>query len=67
MRSKLNLVVIVGITMIFMLLGTTFVSASTLKAVTENCFTDVTTGMWFHDFVCRLDDESLTAGCQGGI
>lgn len=66
MRSKLSLVVIVGITMIFMLLGTTFVSASTLKAVTENCFTDVTTGMWFHDYVCWMYDKGLTVGYPDG-
>jgi hypothetical protein len=43
-----------------------FVGVLSASALTDNCFTDVTTGMWFHDYVCWMFDEGLTTGFPDG-
>jgi hypothetical protein len=45
---------------------TLFMSVSSASAVTQNCFTDVSTGDWFHDFVCWMYDNGLSAGYPDG-
>ena len=43
-----------------------FVGVRSASALTDNCFTDVTTGMWFHDYVCWMFDAGLTTGYPDG-
>lgn len=63
-KVKFPVIVICGILVLFV--GASVVSASTLKAVTQNCFTDVNTGHWFHDYVCWMYDNGLTVGYPDG-
>ena len=65
MSRKLKSVLVLCLVSLFLAL-TSFVSLATMRAVTQNCFTDVTTGMWFHDYVCWMFDTGLTAGYPDG-
>ena len=65
MNRKLKIALVLALIPVFIAL-TSFVSLATVNAVTQNCFTDVTTGMWFHDYVCWMFDAGLTAGYPDG-
>ena len=49
-----------------LLLTTFFAGVKTADALTVNCFTDVSEGQWFHDYVCWMFDAGLTAGYPDG-
>ena len=43
-----------------------FIGITSVSALTNNCFTDVTIGMWFHNYVCWMFDKGLTIGYPDG-
>jgi hypothetical protein len=49
------------VTVVLLMLTTSPVFAATI-----NCFTDVSTSDWFHDFVCWMLDNGLTSGYPDG-
>jgi hypothetical protein len=66
MSKKIKLGFVVGIVFPIIIAATFVVGASSVTVVTQNCFTDVSTSDWFHDFVCWLFDNDITAGYQDG-
>lgn len=63
MYTKVKRALLIGIGLVAV---TLFISVSTASAVTQNCFTDVNTSHWFHDFVCWMYDNGLSVGYPDG-
>jgi hypothetical protein len=63
MNWKTKRVLFIGIGLVAM---TLIIGVSSASAVTQNCFTDVNTSHWFHDFVCWMYDNGLSAGYPDG-
>jgi hypothetical protein len=63
MNVKVKRALLIGIGLVAV---TLFIGVSTASAVTQNCFTDVNTGHWFHDYVCWMFDKGLTVGYPDG-
>ena len=51
---------------LLVLLPVILIFGVTVAEATDNCFTDVSTGDWFHDFVCWMFDAGLTSGYPDG-
>lgn len=61
-HRTLTLVIVIPL----LLVATFIVGVRTADALTANCFTDVSEGQWFHDYVCWMFDNGLTAGYPDG-
>lgn len=61
--SRLKKIVAVGF---LVLMPVILLFGVTVAEATDNCFTDVSTGDWFHDFVCWMFDAGLTSGYPDG-
>ena len=66
MKGKLRLVLSIAFGCLLLFATTLFVSVSAVSAVTQNCFTDVHTSDWFHDYVCWMYDNGLSSGYPDG-
>ena len=55
-----------GLILSITLIASFILGVKATSALTENCFSDVNTGQWFHDYVCWMFDKGLTAGYPDG-